>query len=252
MNANRMDSETVERLLDGAPVDPQDGQHPLMLLLSAVRAAPCPSELAGEVAAVRAYRMARLGTPLAVPAAPRRGFTLTGIGVRAALAGLLVASTGGVALAAGVLPNPLHPQGPPTTPSTPAVTPADSPTNGTGPRPTPPGASGRPGPDPSAVGLCRAYRAEAGDNPGQALDNPAFAGLVHAAGGRDRVPGYCERVLAEAPDTDPHATPSDRPGNQPSTRPTGPGSPAATPTRRPATPSVPDPEPPTSPPNGGH
>ncbi len=221
MNAHRLDSETVERLLDGAAAGPRDGPYLLASLLSAIRADPGTDELTGEAAAVRAYRMARHGAPLAVPVARRRGFTLAGLGARAALAGLLVASSGGVALAAtGVLPNPLRPQGPPAVPSAPAV-PATGPPTGTGPRSAPPAeATDRPAPEASTAKLCRAYRAGVADNPGRALDNPAFAGLVDAAGGRDQVPGYCDRVLATEPgNSHPQQKASDHPGNQPSARP---------------------------------
>ena len=46
-------------------------------------------------------------------------------------------------------------------------------------------------PAPSLIGLCRAFAAGAGDNPGKALDNPAFTALLTAAGGRDKVTAYC-------------------------------------------------------------
>ncbi|MER7457856.1 hypothetical protein [Micromonospora sp. NPDC126480] len=239
MNAHRLDSETVERLLDDA-MDRRNGPHPLAVLLSAVRAAPGSGELAGEAAAVRAYRLARQGAPRSVSGARRSGFTLTGFGLRAAVAALLVAGTGGVALAAagGVLPNPLRTPGPP---SAPAVEATGSPGGDTEPPSVTPSSSAD-RPDPSTAELCRAYRIEAVDNPGRALDNPAFTGLVGAAGGRDRVPGYCDRVLATAPGgSDPHTTPTDRPGNRPSVHPTGRAAHSATPTRRPDRPGDPDP-----------
>ncbi|KAB1143220.1 hypothetical protein F6X68_20830, partial [Micromonospora sp. AMSO12t] len=109
MNAHRMDQETVERLLDGPVLDPQDGPQSLTSLLTAVRATPHADELAGEEAAVRAYRLARAGNPPGRPE-PRRRPALAGFGVRAALAGAALALTGGVALAAtgGALPDPLR------------------------------------------------------------------------------------------------------------------------------------------------
>ncbi|MGN9779218.1 hypothetical protein ACTMS0_26165 [Micromonospora sp. H33] len=220
MNAHRFDSATVERLLDGTAVDPPDGRHPLVPLLSAVRAAPEPGELAGEAAAVRAYHLALLGAPVTVPKCRRR-FPLAGFGVRAALVGLLVAGTGGVALAAagGALPNPLRPSAPPAT-SAPAS--PGSPTTGAEPRPAlPTGGTDRPDPAASMVSLCRVYRADPGDNPGRTLDNPVFRDLIGTAGGRDKVPGYCDRVLAGKPGNGPEATPTDGRGNQPTVRPTG-------------------------------
>ncbi|MEV7330516.1 hypothetical protein [Micromonospora sp. NPDC093244] len=59
MDADQMDQETAERLLGGGPVDPSAGPRPLVLLLSAVRAAARPAELAGEGLAVQGFRSAR-------------------------------------------------------------------------------------------------------------------------------------------------------------------------------------------------
>ncbi|MEV1147603.1 hypothetical protein AB0I76_28770, partial [Micromonospora sp. NPDC049799] len=101
-----------------------------------------------------------------------------------------------------------------------------------------PGTNGTPEPPASVVGLCTAYRADAGENPGRTLDNPVFGDLVNAAGGRDRVAGYCDRVLPASPGT-PRGTPTSPPGNQPTVRPTTPetGQPA-TPTRKPSSPTT--------------
>ncbi|MCX5070100.1 hypothetical protein OOJ91_30065 [Micromonospora lupini] len=59
MSAHRMDHETVERLLGGFPVDPTSGTRPVVLLLTAVRAAPRPDELAGLGLAVQGFRSAQ-------------------------------------------------------------------------------------------------------------------------------------------------------------------------------------------------
>ncbi|MEV4825827.1 hypothetical protein ACGFIE_20925 [Micromonospora sp. NPDC049275] len=59
MNADRMDQETAERLLGGFPVDPSTGTRPVVLLLTAVRAAPRPDELAGLGPAVQGFRRAQ-------------------------------------------------------------------------------------------------------------------------------------------------------------------------------------------------
>ncbi|MEV1147837.1 hypothetical protein AB0I76_30040, partial [Micromonospora sp. NPDC049799] len=67
-----MDQETVERLLGGPVDDAPDGPRSLVVLLSAVRAAPQVGELAGEAAALDAYRRARSGAPLGVPRTARR------------------------------------------------------------------------------------------------------------------------------------------------------------------------------------
>jgi hypothetical protein len=257
MNAHRMDQETVERLLGGPADDAQDGPRSLVLLLTAVRAAPHADELAGEAAAVHAYRRARAGSPVDVPRSARRRFgRLT---VRVVLAGVLVAGTGGVAFAAAgaVLPNPLRTPAPSTGPSSAAPGATVSPTGDAGPPSAAPSAATG-GPDPSAalVGLCAAYRADAGDDPGRALDAPAFGDLIGAAGGRDRVAGYCDTVLTGSPgpatpENTRKGTPTSRPDNQPTGRPTVPptvpptaeppgtaGPPPAPTTRRPTAPGT--------------
>jgi hypothetical protein len=105
---------------------------------------------------------------------------------------LAATMTGGVALAAGSVswsqdPADHRPVSASATPSGPA-----------GGSNASRGPSGSPAatPHPSAVGLCRAYTAGAGSAPGKALENPAFTSLIKAAGGKDKVPGYCAAVLA--------------------------------------------------------
>ncbi|WBB69926.1 hypothetical protein [Micromonospora sp. WMMD812] len=233
MNAPGMDQETVERMLSGPVVDAGYGPHPLDLLLAAVRAAPLPGELDGEHAAVQAFRRA-LAEPAGAPARPRP--TVTTIGVRAALAALAVAATGGVALAA-TTGTPQGPAGttPAPAPSTPAVEAAPS---GPGRGSTPvPGTETRPTPGPSLTGLCRAYRAQVGDNPGKARENPAFAALITAAGGRELVPDYCDRLLT---DERTRGTSAGRPAH-----PTRPTAPPTAPPGRPADPGGAGQDPPT-------
>ncbi|MGC5021048.1 hypothetical protein [Micromonospora sp. DT47] len=237
MNAHRMDQETAERLLGGPVVDPQGGQEPLVALLAAVRAAPRPAELRGENAAMHAFRSARAGAPLPMPTRTAQPGALARLaGLKVALAALAVAATGGVALAAatGTLPAPPHrPANPPVTPSA-----APGQSSSTTARPGPSGAPstvdpGRSAPSASTVGLCRAYRADAGDNPGRTLDNPAFAALINSAGGRDKVSGYCERVVGEygtsgKPDTPATGRPAGRPSHSPTTPAGKPTAPAPT------------------------
>ncbi|MFG3419355.1 hypothetical protein [Micromonospora sp. NPDC048063] len=221
MKAHRMDQETVERLLGGPVVDPRDAPQPVASLLTAVRAAPRAAELAGEDAAVRAYRLARAGTPVGSHERSR-GRALAGFGVRAALAGVALAVTGGVAFAAtgGTLPGPLR--GPAPTTATPAPPPAVSPTAGPGRPSAPPTTTqGRPDPSASVAALCRAYRTD-GDGPGRALDKPAFDDLVRAAGGRGKVAGYCDRLLpGESAVPGASGTPVDRPDGTPTPQPSG-------------------------------
>jgi len=246
MKTDRMDRRTAEWLLDG-PTDagPADA-GPLVLLLGALRAAPRPGEFAGEAAAVAAYRRALAGHPGPVPAtepvgAPSRLWgavtaitaragegrgRLTRTGARVGLVALTVATTGGVALAAtGTLPG-TRPPAPP--PGAPATTPPSAPATGVTPG-TPP-STGHAGtdsgvPDAALPGLCRAFRARTGDDPARALDGQAFAALVAAAGGRDRVPGYCDEVLADdvpyGPGRSPHPSQSGRHPSTPSATPPG-------------------------------
>ncbi|RLK22528.1 hypothetical protein DER29_0362 [Micromonospora sp. M71_S20] len=238
MKAHRMDQETVERLLDGPVLDPQDGPQPVTSLLTAVRAPGRAGELAGEEAAVRAYRLARAGSPLGPPQ-PRRRPALAGFGVRAALAGAALALTGGVALAAtgGVLPHPLRGPAPTTAAPVPAPTTDSSTTTRHPPSAPTGGADGRPEPDARVRELCRAYRADAGDRPGGSPDGAAFGDLIDAAGGPGEVAGYCERVLADEPKgPGPHGSPSGGPAVTPTGRPGADptGRPGVDPTGRPA------------------
>ncbi|MET8231524.1 hypothetical protein ABZS77_12730 [Micromonospora sp. NPDC005298] len=59
MDADQMDQETAERLLAGGPLDASAGPRTVVLLLTAIRAAPRPAELAGEGLAVQGFRRAR-------------------------------------------------------------------------------------------------------------------------------------------------------------------------------------------------
>ncbi|MEV0157669.1 hypothetical protein AB0H57_28650 [Micromonospora sp. NPDC050686] len=216
MNAHRMDQETAERLLAGRPAAPPHGPPALVELLTAVRATPRPGELAGEDAALHAYRLARAGSVLPVTPVATRG-PAGRWGVRIGAAVLAVTATGGVAYAAvnGTLPHPLRPgPGPGATPSVapqrPTATPGD-------PATPPPSTSAGPSATEAHGGLCRSYRAHLRANPKSNLDNPAFARLVDAAGGRDRVAGYCDRVLADRPSQAPSGPPkaeSDSPNPQ--------------------------------------
>ncbi|MEU9506100.1 hypothetical protein AB0D32_07435 [Micromonospora sp. NPDC048170] len=232
MKAHRMDQETVERMLGEPVVGPHGGPRPIASLLTALRAAPRSGELAGEEAAVRAYRLARAGSTAVLPGCRRPA--LARFGVRAALVGAALTLTGGAALAAtgGTLPHPLRRPADATAAPAPAPT-VPAPTVGTSPTvtPDPPSTSGGPDgratPEAAVRQWCRAYRADVGDRPGRFPHDAAYGGLVHAAGGRKEVPGYCERVLADEPRSPrPHDEPSRRPG----TRPTG--RPAAEPTVR--------------------
>ncbi|MFG2057099.1 hypothetical protein ACGFI9_24060 [Micromonospora sp. NPDC048930] len=132
---------------------------------------------------------------------------------------LAVTATGGVALAAatGTLPNPLT--DPSAKPSAHATgKPSDAADQGKGPA----GAKGSP--SPNLAGLCHAFQAGAGDNPGKALENPAFRALITAAGDQEKVAAYCDTLLAAEKGKPSQAarataTPS-HPTGKPSARPT--------------------------------
>jgi hypothetical protein len=187
----RIDRATAEALLSGVPAARRDA-GPLGALLAAAAASGRPEELADWPAAVAAFRAAH-----AQPATSRRGqsrtkIRLTKLFTVKVAAFAAAAATGGMALAAtsGALPNPLEDK------------PAVRVSNGQGtdrPGIASPGSS-RTGPSilPSAslFGLCTAY--EAGADHGNALADPAFTALVTAAGGIDRVDGYCQSLLASS------------------------------------------------------
>ncbi|MFC4016499.1 hypothetical protein ACFOW4_00840 [Micromonospora sp. GCM10011542] len=222
-----MDQETVERLLDGIIVDPSAGPRPVVLLLTAVRAAPRPAELAGEGAALRGYRDA-LAQPTKRATAFHPTRRLAGFGIRATAAAVALVATGGVALAAatGTLPLPPHPSTatPPPPPGSPGGGTAPDGRPAPGPGASSPGGPTTPTPAAALLNLCRAYRADAGDNPGRSLDNPVLSELITAAGDRQRVGEYCDRVLAGGP------TPSDlRPSRRPDVTPSRPGPPVQPP-----------------------
>ncbi|WP_319458412.1 hypothetical protein [Micromonospora sp. RTP1Z1] len=228
MNAHRMDQETVERLLVGPVADAPDGRGPeaLVRLLTAVRAAPRPHELTGELAAMAAFRTARAGSVPAVAARPERRILAGLLGAKIALAALVAAvATGGVAVAAatGNLPGSLGGHGGSTTAPSASAGGRPTPTRGPDVSPTAgPGFSARPTGSPALFGLCTAYQAaEAGDRH-KLLETPRFAELVSAAGGREQVRDWCDRLLAGRDDQHVPATDAtDRPGGAPTGRTTG-------------------------------
>ncbi|MCM0677980.1 hypothetical protein NCC78_25370 [Micromonospora phytophila] len=155
-------------------------------------------------------------------------------------AGLLaVTATGGVAVAAanGALPNPM------VEPS--ASADADGkPAKDDKGKASP--SAGKGSPSPSLTGLCRAYTAGAGSNPGKALENPAFTALITEAGDKEKVAAYCDALLANAgnkPTKLPSARPSidaPRPSGKPTARPSvaGTRSTDAGTSRKPSTPTA--------------
>jgi hypothetical protein len=232
---SRISRDTAERILR-RDLDALRQAGPLAGPLAAASTAAHRDDLVGEPAVMAAFEAAQLAP---VPQSGRRSMlkatmakVLT-VKVAAILAGL---SVGGVALAAstGLLPNPLSD----TPPShAPAATPSH------------PNGAGSADPNPSEYGLCQAFVAEATDNPGKALENPAFSALVSAAGGADNLSEYCDSVIAAGPG----ATRPSHPGANPTAtgRPEGlPTPPTGAPATLP-TPSHPTPSHPTTPSHGG-
>ncbi|NJP35155.1 hypothetical protein [Micromonospora thermarum] len=222
----RADRAALDRLLDAAATDhvPGAGTEPLARLLSAAAAPGRPDELAGEEAALAAFRAAR-ATPARAPEPTRRRRPVTA-GVAAWAAGVAVTATAGVAFAAVAIDRPDAPPprprpttgasdpgetgGPGGTPGGGASTGASSGTPSGPPAPTtgPPaptaGASatrpGSPSPRERAAeldGQCRAYLAMPPAQRERALDTPGFADLVTAAGGRAQVTDYCRDRVGE-------------------------------------------------------
>lgn len=216
MNAHEsrpLTAETVEYLLDRHPAA-RHHAHGLADRLTAASAVAFPGELAGEDAAVSAF-MATSGVVL-VPLAERSPMLKSALlakllTLKAAVVAVVAVSAGGVALAAttGVLPNPLAPDDPGHSASAPGQT------NRTNGAPESPGANASP--SPSLIGLCTAYLAGAGESRETVLKNPAFAALITAAGGQDKVDAYCDGLGVKAPGS---ANATDHPTGPSTTHPT--------------------------------
>jgi hypothetical protein len=213
----RIRRNAAEQMLDGAPAT-TEATRPLAALLHAAAAPAHPEELSGERAALAAFEDA---AALDSVPGPRRGNVLKStlakiLTVKAAVILAAAAGTTGVVLAATSgasnptdRPSDNRPADPPAVHSS-KHAPADKPRNG--------GESGKSGdaPSPSMAGLCNAYEAHKSDNPGKALDSPAFTALIEAAGGRHNVDDYCDALDASKDNgrsDDTHGKPTDDPNN---------------------------------------
>jgi hypothetical protein len=195
--SRRIDRHVAEQLLDGRPLDAKAGHDALLDLLAAAAAAPADGEQKGEGAALAAFRESRLSPvqsfrrrPL-TPVSPTRYRS-----AKVLAAAIAVTVFGGVAVAAatGHLPG--------TGGGRPAVNPrsTDPTARATATAPTgvtAPPASGGVGTaaGPAAAGSCRTYTASAATGRAELLRDPAFTGLIRAAGGKDEVARYCTAVL---------------------------------------------------------
>jgi hypothetical protein len=205
------DQDVLERLLDGR-LDP--GSAPpdycgLARLLATAAAPAAPQELAGEQLAMATF--VAMSQPHPPALVPRRTAVVSKVFTMKAAAAALVAvlSLGGVAAAAtGLLPD----QASPVADKAAATTAADAAAHGLGKAAAAnlggTGQAGAPdgrgresavGPDATAAaraGLCRAWPAGQGGDHGRRMDAVAFQALVDAAGGADKVAGYCGDVTA--------------------------------------------------------
>ncbi|MEU1746309.1 hypothetical protein ACPXB5_34135 [Micromonospora arida] len=217
-----VDANSPEADLSARNVPPAE---PVAALLAAAAGPVRLGELAGEDAAVAAFRAARANPAPAVPQRPRRRRMTTG--AVAWIGAVAATATAGAAFAAVTRdrgPDPVAPA-----PSRPSP----SPHQGTS-RSTEPGRSVGPGtPVPGAPvtatppagpttagqvhGLCRAWRAKKPEQREKALRTPAFQRLVTAAGGPAEVEAYCQRLVPETkPSKLATVTPSESAKDKPS------------------------------------
>ncbi len=209
----------LEALLAGTelPADAPSQLQPLSEVLAALKAGPASDELAGEAAALAAFREG-LGTPIPERRSRRRPALLRSLPARAAAAATIAAlSFGALATAAyaGALPAALQ-----NFAHTRLGAPAAAPT-GNSPSPVGPSATG-----PAAHGLCTAWaQAKAQGNRQNAV---AFRKLAAVAGGADKVAAYC----AKAPEPGARGSSTPHAKGKPSIRPTpyGKGKPSTHPT----------------------
>lgn len=204
----RPDAEEAERLLRTGLGGVAVNGDLLANLLAAAAAPARPDELAGEDAALAAFRAeAGHSPPIPVRTPWRRRAGTVWIAVAAATA------TAGVAVAASTQSRdePAQPR-PSTVPApTQQRTPVGTGTGAASPYSPPPSVAGSapnvvaPSVDPQAAGLCRTYLAKDGVERGKSLRTPAFRTLVAAAGGPDKVDAYCRQVVLSSPE---HGQPS--------------------------------------------
>ncbi|MEU7654537.1 hypothetical protein AB0C42_24470 [Micromonospora taraxaci] len=247
----RADHADTERLLDSAqpegvtrpgsaatPVDtdvpspPVPGStpaEPVARLLAAAAGPVRPGELAGEEAALAAFRAARAEPSPSVPHRARRRRLTTG--AAAWIGAVAVTATAGAAFAAvrqDWIPVPVAPEPDRASPTpdsprsgdntrSPASTPARDTASPRPPSPGTPSAAVPPAHSPPAgplYGQCRAWLAKKPDQREKALRTPGFERLVTAAGGAERVEEYCHRLVPEAKPSAPAKTPAPRPPSE--------------------------------------
>ncbi|WP_377645342.1 hypothetical protein [Oryzobacter terrae] len=190
---------------DAAPTDGPPGDPALDEALAALTAGPRRHELEGLAVPLAAYRTTFSAVP-AVGGGGRGAVALSGftglVGAKAA------ATVGGIALGLGatalvaavsfsptaVAPRSLAPGGAststtPTSTSTGSASPAATSTASASSRGVGPDATG-----PAAHGLCTAWANHHAKGDSPALDTPPMRNLAKAAGGADKIAGYCATV----------------------------------------------------------
>ncbi|MFI0408100.1 hypothetical protein [Actinomadura sp. 3N508] len=199
-----LDGDTAEDLLSGRWRDSRAAAHPVAGLLAAAAAPPLDRELAGEEAAVAAFRDAQIaGQRRRGRGRPARQALMRIVTAKAVVAlALTGTAAGGVALAAGTGHLPVLEPPSRTRPSASATTVTKT-------TPAPEQGHRSPttvGPDrgspnsPTLGDLCHSYMASGksrrNGKPTPSGSDPAFARLVAAAGSPDKVNGYCAKLLS--------------------------------------------------------
>lgn len=234
-----LSQEAAEQLLSGDLTPPPYGTERLAALLAAASAPGRPDELAGEAAAMAAFR--------AQPQTVRRWSLRRALTIKVAAVVAATVAAGGVALASGtgLLPLPFLPG---------KIGPIPSSTDGPAGRSPVPGHTTNPAPAPpndALHALCVEYQKKTADQKQKDLKGKHFEELVKAAGDAVNVEAFCVRVLAATP-TPSKSRAEDGPGNgNPDNGGQDAGQPRPTtpPTMPPAAPPA---APPTGPPNGMH
>jgi hypothetical protein len=211
----RIGREEAEQLLQGITTSADRGD--LLRLLSLASAPARPEELTGREPALAAFRKA----PVSVPApARRRVWTVVSRAlVVKLLAGFGVLVLGGAAVAASTGNLPAQVQHGAHDLLSPLGVPVPDASVSHNPRPH--GATPAPATSTGATtsaNLCQAWHAEKKDNQGRKMDPAARQALTQAAGGPDKIPDYCAKVLGPGA-TDPSPAPAPSPTTTPKAHP---------------------------------
>jgi hypothetical protein len=217
--ARRIGAREAEQLLQG--ISTSADRSELLRLLALASAPPHPDELLGEEPALTAFRTARPDRRRA-----RRVWRVVSRALAVkVLAGVGVLALGGVAVAAGTGNLPAQVQHGAHDLLSPLGVPVPDKTGTTG---NPRGSASHPAPGhgPSAtavsppaafdaVSACQDWRAAKKDKQGKGMDPVRLQALESAAGGTQRVEGYCAKLLGADPAGSPSPTPQPSPTPKP-------------------------------------